>query len=320
MKTAKNISLPTVTICKDSAPLYENLCFKNLTLYGIPCPEENTLMNQFRYTRKLHLIPHTLFPNCVILNHFANMTVDKFSYVVAFKHTVYNVDAYVHGPNDLPPYHKFGAHVFSAGMNDNLRVEFSDKQSITRLPSPHPSNCSRGQYNDNILPPPYTEEKCKISCQVQQMIARCGAVPDQFLHYAPKVLNLLPKNSNRTEDSTRECLLNLDIYVDTCGCRVGCSEMMIKSRKTRFPKSSRNGPYLSFLFTAKTMTEITEIAAYPPTKFVTDVGGWLGLFSGMSLLSMLEMILFTTLTLTALYRKFRHFLTARRLNINPSPA
>ena len=87
-------------------------------------------------------------------------------------------------------------------------------------------------------------------------------------------------------------------------------------------KNNRNGRGLAITlkFDSKTFTNITEIPAYPTEKFVTDRGGWLGLFTGMSALSVVEIILFVVLSLVALYRKIKQYLTTRRMNINPSPA
>ena len=67
-------------------------------------------------------------------------------------------------------------------------------------------------------------------------------------------------------------------------------------------------------------TTINEVPAYPATKFVTDIGGWLGLFSGMSLLSMVELIVFTLLTLVGFYHHLKRFIKARRQLPNRDPS
>ena len=154
------------------------------------------------------------------------------------------------------------------------------------------------------------------------MIAKCGALPDFVLQYAPNLRTLLPKQSHSTDGGIRRCFLYFNnLFYDKeegCNdCRVSCSEMTIKHTVT---KKGDYGPTIELRFDSKSLTNITETAAYPAEKFVTDIGGWLGLFSGMSALSVVEIILFVVLSLVALYRKIKQYLSIRRLNINPTPA
>ena len=163
-----------------------------------------------------------------------------------------------------------------------------------------------------------------MTCILKRLIAGCGALPEHILQYAPRLRTLLPKHNNRTDDEIRRCLRTVSTTGCDRGCRVSCSEMIIQNRRIITTKEgfykNKGGPIIRFSFNSKTLTNITEIPVYPAEKFVTDIGGWLGLFSGMSLLSVLEIILFVTLSTAALYRKIKQYLTTRRLNINPSPA
>ena len=47
--------------------------------------------------------------------------------------------------------------------------------------------------------------------------------------------------------------------------------------------------------------------------FVTDIGGWICLFSGSSLLSFVRLIVFTVLSLAGFWCKLKNFIRARRL-------
>ena len=58
--------------------------------------------------------------------------------------------------------------------------------------------------------------------------------------------------------------------------------------------------------------EIKEFPSYPATKFVTDIGGWLGLFSGLSFLSIVEVLLFVLLSVIVTLRKLRYVCKTRR--------
>ena len=90
--------------------------------------------------------------------------------------------------------------------------------------------------------------------------------------------------------------------------------MTIKHKVTsRAHEQSKYGPTIVFTFDSNTFTEIEEFPLYPLTKFVTDIGGWLSLFSGMSLLSVVEIIVFVVLSLLALLHKVKRSLSTRRL-------
>ena len=143
------------------------------------------------------------------------------------------------------------------------------------------------------------------------MINKCGAIPDRFLDYAPSLKRLLPKRNDRTPDEIRECLIMANHDSPLCNCRVSCRETNIKFKHTTTP--TRFTGYLYFKYDSNTFMDIKEIPAYPATKFVTDIAGWMSLFSGMSLLSIVEVLLFTVLSVLAVLQKLKHkFYTRRR--------
>ena len=81
------------------------------------------------------------------------------------------------------------------------------------------------------------------------------------------------------------------------------------------PKAcSGSGVTITFEYLMTTYTEIVEVPAYPWSKFITDIGGWLSLFSGMSALSLLEIFIFIPLATVHLWRKMRN--VGRRYTIN----
>ena len=160
---------------------------------------------------------------------------------------------------------------------------------------------------------------------LRSMISKCKAVPQQFLYYLPHIQKLLPQNNNLSDSETRLCLDNEykasaghnPRFHIPCDCRVSCNEMTIKSKITRSThKQSKFGPIIEFAFDSTTYTEIQELPLYPLTKFVTDIGGWLSLFSGMSLLSVAEIVVFIVLSLLALLNKLKRSIASRRLREN----
>ena len=77
--------------------------------------------------------------------------------------------------------------------------------------------------------------------------------------------------------------------------------------------------HLYFMYESNTYMDIKEIPAYPATKFVTDIGSWLGLFSGMSFLSVLEILLFIILSAFGIVQKLQHAIQTRRGQRNVIP-
>ena len=156
------------------------------------------------------------------------------------------------------------------------------------------------------------------TCALRRFISKCGAVPGMWLKYAPNLKSMLPALNNRTVDDIRSCLWREGRSLD-CQCQVGCQQVSFKQKQITEPTALWHT--LAFEYISNTYTEITEIPAYPATKFVTDIGGWLGLFSGMSLLSIVEVLLSVILTLIAILHKFKHVLLTRyRHTRNLSPA
>ena len=328
-KTSQHITLPTITICDapsalsvfddpDTTLSMHNMCYKNLTISGKrECPTRQKLYDAMSQNSYDYITPHKAFPQCVIFNHFGNITSKVGTTELIFGWNFEKkLNLWIHDEMDL------------AGDETNLvivkphltidfsssqehRITFSDKQVIFRLPEPYPSNCSSGQYDDNLLSGNYTLQKCKYTCLLRAMISKCKAVPDEFLNYLPHLQALLPKYDNRTTFDVRHCL-NEAVRNSTqmhCDCRFACREMNIRHKNTS--NSNGFGAYLFLTYDSNRFMEITEIPVYPATKFVTDIGGWMGLFSGTSFLSILEVLLFTILSMLGVYRKLKRSINRR---------
>ena len=315
MHAAKNVSYPAVTVCQyNQLALLMELCYKNSTVFGYPCRTDtnNTLIDQLYYpSNRKYFTPHPIFSYCLIFNRYKNVTSNRKFYSIDFKGSVKSLYLYFHDQNDL-----FDIVDLTLNMerrNEKAIIFFSNIQHFTRLPYPHPSNCSSGKHGDNILPGPYTDKKCQQTCRIKQLVAKCGAIPEQYLNYAPHLRTLLPRYNNLTDAAVRSCIIKAFGSFAVCECRVSCTETLFKTRYTVSKHTiPAFGPMLEFNFDSKIITNITEIPTYPPEKFITDIGGWLGLFSGTSILSVLEIFLFLPLSVSAACQKLKRYLTERR--------
>ena len=321
IQTARNLSYPAATICSDHP--VATLCQNNKTyLHGEPCTTTNTLIDQLSiYSNREHVTPHPLFKKCIIFNHYGNLTTNKKLYWIRFKPSVAELYIYFHAHNDL---FNIADNIFHIYGKKKGVITFNDIKYISRLPSPHPSNCIEGQHADNALATPYSESKCLHTCALKKLISQCGAIPHEYLDYAPHLRTLMPPHKNISHIEVRRCMFYLMLASfqnpTICDCRVSCRETLFKWRQTISQHNHVESIELNFMLESKIFSNITEIPSYPPEKFVTDIGGWMGLFSGTSVLSFVEIMLLIILSITAACRKLRRHVTTRRLQISSSPA
>ena len=120
-----------------------------------------------------------------------------------------------------------------------------------------------------------------------------------------------------TLENLKDCFDDAEESVDEahvpCKCGASCHEMSIKHKHTKNKDDiGEPGMWFNFDYKSYTFTDIKEIPSYPATKFVTDIGGWLGLFSGISFLSIIEILLFLFLSMLAMVQKLKHAIQVRR--------
>ena len=148
------------------------------------------------------------------------------------------------------------------------------------------------------------------------------AVPDRYLYYASRIQEYLPKSNNRSDSNVRRCIWwrsreSRELYRG-CGCRVGCKAVSIKTTHFISNVDNDNPKYIKFEINVASniITNVTEIATYPSTKFLPDIGGLLGLFSGMSVLSIIELIVCIVLTIVTAFHKVKRFINTRHFRQN----
>ena len=313
LKSLKTVTLPTITLCENSPLEIHALCYKDISLWeGGRCTQYNNFSDQIGpLSRSKGFTQHMTFPQCMIFNKFGNLSASRF---ILFMGTLPDTYIFIHNHDDVIAFRFVNDNRWILEF-ENLRgheILFNDKQIISRLPEPFPSHCSSGQYDDNILPGPYTKNKCQHTCLLRLWISKCSALPNEWLRYVPNLKALLPAH-NKSDDYVIKCLKEeYDSYhwgEHHCDCRVSCKETSIKHQHIKNNPMIKN---IAIKYTSNTITEITEIPAYPATKFITDIGGWVGLFSGMSLLSVIEIILTVNLTLLAAYYKLKRFIIERK--------
>ena len=246
----------------------------------------------------------------------------------------FHTTIYLHDQEDLSKFDFASGYYLGPGTkytrHQELEFELDDKTHFTRLPEPYPSNCSHGNYDDNLMPGYYTENKCLHTCLVRSLIRECGAVPDQYLYYKPSIQAYLPESTDFSDSEMRICLWRVLYYshkyflelTRDCGCRVSCKGMSFKA--THLINTYSQGGYtypqgeesVRFKFASNIVTNVTEIPTYPSTKFLPDIGGLLGLFSGMSVLSIIELIVFFALSIAAAFHRVKRLIIVQHFQRN----
>ncbi|XP_057299389.1 acid-sensing ion channel 1C-like [Hydractinia symbiolongicarpus] len=186
---------------------------------------------------------------------------------------------------------------------DPLKNESCKKHHKTNLRNP---------VTQNVLTK-YSKELCKYLCLTEKQFDHCGCIE----YYLPKTVS---KNKTCTSESERLCTSgrkkNLTAADNKCmkKCTAPCDEIQYKtqismkkypnikykekeyvhSKSSKDEEIEKDDDYLKVTFYYETMeTEIWEDEeVYGIVNLLADIGGQLGLFSGYSVLTIIEFLFF----------------------------
>ena len=239
---------------------------------------------------------HPGTPDCVTIN--PNQTIVQntdgrnklFQFMV--RPASGKVRLFFHQHNELPTaYHDTLTYVVESGVYNVVLKQ----KNYSRLPKPYPSQCVP-ELVQNESPFLYTKKLCKQHCHAKSLLEKCGALNNYWLQASPS----LNKSENwensqyHTKDQIRECFRDfLQRPKQPCNCKVPCEEIRYNAKIEKFKEIRKVGAVLLFVYfeISEVITQVTEVPAYEVTSFLADIGGIAGLLLGMSILSVLEVIL-----------------------------
>ena len=312
IKSAAKITLPPVSLCSIDAKGFT--CYGNWTIDGnehckrktsLLFPTSNYLYTQLYDEFHKYAILHPVYPDrCMVINPYGNLTTETLP-KIGFRQPDQRaaVNMYIHDHADLTiPIADKPTATFKLM---DISIILRNKQIIWRLPKPYTSKCSRGGDNSSIFPGPYSITKCRNTCAFNMMRSKCDDVIKQWQIYLPQEIGRIKR------ETTRQCLLKLfqekfdpefsgNIDELECKCPVSCYDTYLDT--TVELKFSSLGS-ISFKYFSNTITEIKERPAYPASQFITDIGGWLSLFTGMSVLSLLEIFIFIVIGVATFWQR-----------------
>ena len=177
------------------------------------------------------------------------------------------------------------------------------KEVTKRQPPPYISNCSEnGAGTENLLKQRYTRRNCYDSCRVRRLYSKCGAVLDHMENF-----NTSDMSSNvgeKSESELRECLdehWHLDQHVDLppkgCDCPYPCNDIIYKQQVQKVIDSKNNWHFF-VRYSERSITHITQTPLYTIPNALSNLGGFMGLLAGLSVLSLAEIIFFLSICLT----------------------
>ena len=317
------IPMPSITFCLHLFDQYH--CHKNKTVAPFSTTEEQKQLDAYCYDKsKPHLKidcmdhkckPKYIYPGCVTLNFDGNMKsyyhFQRIS-VECLEHDAANLRVYLDTPEDVNKTKDVLIFKPSNSAQVNASYEFQmDLQLTSRLPAPYTSNCSDGASIENFFSTKYSRYSCLETCWARQMLDECGTVIDRWKPHVPK--HFLNGKNLKSDAETRKCLYAQlgEIGVpEWCKCPVPCQETdfgatFIRQSRLNPGDIIEHGWLFKFRFKTHKITYVTEVPEYPFESFISEVGGLVGLLVGMSALSIMEILVFSAITIIGIVTKFK---------------
>ena len=291
---------PTLVMC---ANLYRELnCHNNLSLIG---PTKSWCYSNAPYQRPLNPFPSSSvndtsesIRNCVKVNAKLN---DEFrSFIAAFWNGILSIHIIPHEFSNklldisyhsaLPFYDSFAVSI--------INIERTIKKK--RLRFPYESNCSLGKGIENFFSKSYDKQSCIQSCYMKEMFLKCNTVVDRW---KPFMTDEMRRHKFVIKpEETRACLAHVlqkflrNQIPNNCHCPLSCLEIDFEVSIDREYDAIMGDPNYENTFGIKfgyryhRLKSITEFPAYTIYDFLSDVAGIVGMFMGMSSLSVIELL------------------------------
>ena len=176
-----------------------------------------------------------------------------------------------------------------------------DKTIIKRLPAPFPANCTNDKLGD-IFPGKYSRHSCIETFNYIKMYKACGDTIDYVRQYIPHEIIEKYKQVNSIQD-TLHCMTNYSSRESkhSLDCRLPCKDLelsIVSTVQEGYQKRNKNDTVyrLSIQFQrVDTYKIMEEKELYTWDKMACEIGGFIGLVIGMSILSLIEIIVYIVL-------------------------
>ncbi|XP_066920964.1 acid-sensing ion channel 5-like [Clytia hemisphaerica] len=177
-----------------------------------------------------------------------------------------------------------------------------DKTEIRRLPYPFPSNCSNNKDKFHLFPGRYTRRSCIESYKFIEMYKDCGDTTDHIRPMIPR--DIIEKyHQNNTINNTIPCIFShmRGNEVRAEKCAFPCSEIELMFFPT-FKRARNNTSTPTYKLTIKyhhvaAYRIMEEKALYSWDQLACEIGGFISVVIGASIISMIEVLVFLILVI-----------------------
>lgn len=178
-----------------------------------------------------------------------------------------------------------------------------DKTFIKRLPAPFPSNCTNDDHG-NLFPGKYTRFSCIESHNYVDMYKTCG---DVFDYHKPFIPPDIVKKYKQNKSNVIGCMIEYKQKEarNLKQCRFPCEILDLNyysTFQTRHEKRKNNTHIFRYevgiqLKTANEYRVMEEKQLYTLSQMACEIGGFVGLIMGMSVISLIEVVVIIILTI-----------------------
>ena len=214
-------------------------------------------------------------------------------------HAILNV--FIHDPETA----RNSSHIFylqdldtTGGIAPGNYEFLLEMTEIEKLGQPYNSKCTKQQYLGDKDNSKYSYAACLDKCMATISLERCGDIPKAFQDYLPEHKERSIDNKTiRCFSSLIESYLRDPKFLSQCDCQQPCKQRFYPTTRNLAGKFSENTWNIRLRFKSKMVNVITEHPLYSTEELISQVGGSCGLFLGMSLLSIVEIIFHALISL-----------------------
>ena len=129
-------------------------------------------------------------------------------------------------------------------------------------------------------------------CIAKIILRKCGALPEAFQDYVPEARIIDNGNGSFQcfANMFSEYMINPQVMQSQCNCQQPCIQLFYMVTQNFLSSNTKKKWWLKIRFKSKMVNIIKEYPLYKIEELISQVGGSCGLFLGMSILSVVEII------------------------------
>lgn len=202
-----------------------------------------------------------------------------------------NIEVIIHQHDDFPFIMDTGIIKLSSTLDYQIRIQ---KNHIKRLPAPFSSNCSK-DLQKRIFPGKYSISSCLNTIKCMKALKLCNGTYDYCRDFIDEE-TYQKYRRNSSHDNAFLCLLNNPekVIANVSDCQLPCEEINYDISTTSFNANMKKSSVTFSLENQhpNVLTHVLENELYSWESLLAESGGFIGLMAGMSVLSLVEIMIY----------------------------